>query len=142
MTETPASESCIFCRIVKDELPGVRVYEDTDILVFLDINPVAPGHSLVITKGHYPTLLDMPGHLGGPVIAALGKVGRAVMAATGAEGFNCLQNNFAASGQMVFHTHWHVIPRFEGDGLTHWPHRPYADAASMQSVAAAIGLHI
>ena len=134
----PVSENCIFCRIVKGELPGTRVYEDDDVLAFLDINPISPGHSLVIPKGHFETLLDLPEELGAKMAPALARIGRAVMAATGADGFNCLQNNFAASGQIVFHSHWHVIPRFEGDGLTQWPHKTTTDPAAMQALAESI----
>ncbi len=134
----PVSDSCIFCRIVKGELPSTRVYEDADILAFLDINPVASGHTLVIPKGHYETLLDVPEEIGAKIVPVLSRVGRAVMTAVGAGGFNCLQNNFAASGQIVFHAHWHVIPRFERDGLRHWPHKPGGDAAVMEYVAKAI----
>ncbi len=142
MVDAPVSESCIFCRIVKGDLPGTRVYEDDRVLAFLDINPVSRGHTLVIPKGHYATLLDMPEELARPLLAAMARVGRALMGGAGAGGFNCLQNNFSPSGQLVHHTHWHIIPRFEGDGLTHWPHRPYADATSMQAVAEAIRNHI
>lgn len=134
----PVSENCIFCRIVKGELPSVRVYEDDEILAFLDINPVSKGHVLVIPRAHYETLLDIPDDLGAKVLPALARIGRAVMKATGADGFNCLQNNFAASGQIVFHSHWHVIPRFKGDGLTHWPQKANIDAAEMQTVAESI----
>ena len=135
---SPVSDSCLFCRIVKGEIPGTRVYEDADVLAFLDINPIALGHTLVIPKGHYETLLDIPDELGAKMVPALARIGGAVMAATRADGFNCLQNNFAASGQVVFHSHWHVIPRFDGDGLKHWPHKSNIDAAEMQAVAEAI----
>lgn len=134
----PVADDCIFCRIIKGEIPSTRVYEDDDVLAFLDINPVMSGHSLVIPKGHYETLLDIPEDLAARILPALARVGRAAMNATKADGFNCLQNNFAASGQVVFHSHWHIIPRFEGDGLRHWPHKTTVDAAAMQAVAEAI----
>ena len=134
----PVSETCIFCRIVRGELPCTKVYEDGDILAFLDIGPISSGHTLVIPKGHYATLLDIPEDLAAKFMPALSRVGKAVMTATKADGFNCLQNNFAASGQIVFHSHWHVIPRFEGDGLKQWPHNAKIDVASMQAVAEAI----
>lgn len=134
-TENHSIEDCIFCRIIAGKIPSTRIYEDDAVLAFLDISPVAPGHSLVVPKAHYATLPDIPLELGGFVMNALSLLGKAVMAATGAGGFNCLQNNFSAAGQVVFHVHWHVIPRFAGDGLTHWPHAPYADAESMNSVA-------
>ena len=136
MTAQPAD--CIFCRIIKGELPCLRVYENDDVLAFLDINPIAAGHTLLIPKKHHTTLTDMPQDTGPVVMAALAHVGKAVMAATGADGFNCLQNNFAAAGQMVFHSHWHIIPRHNGDGLTHWPHKPGVDSETMQRTAEAI----
>ena len=138
MTGFPVSESCIFCRIVKGDIPGTRVYEDDAVFAFLDINPVSKGHLLVIPKGHYETLLDVPESVGAKMLPVLAKLGKAVMAATGAQGFNCLQNNFAASGQIVFHSHWHVIPRFEGDGLNQWPHNTSIDAKAHEAIAAAI----
>lgn len=133
--ENRSIDDCIFCRIIADEIPSTRVYEDDAVLAFLDISPVAPGHSLVVPKAHYATMADMPFELGGPVMNALSLIGRAVMAATGAGGFNCMQNNFSAAGQVVFHVHWHIIPRFAGDGLSHWPHAPYADTEAMSSIA-------
>ena len=134
----PEVASCIFCRIVRGDLPSERLYEDGHVLAFLDINPVSRGHLLVIPKKHYETLLDVPEEMDARLGAVLRRLGRAVMEATGATGFNCLQNNFAASGQMVFHSHWHIIPRFSGDGLTHWPHNRSIDAAAREAIAEAI----
>ena len=134
----PVSDSCVFCRIVKGELPSARVYENGDILAFLDVNPISRGHTLVIPKGHYETLLDIPEELGAEIIPVLARVGKALLAATGANGFNCLQNNFAAAGQIVFHSHWHVIPRVRGDGLAQWPHNAKSDATDREALAEAI----
>lgn len=134
----PVSAECVFCRIIQGEIPGIRVYEDACSLAFLDINPVSSGHALVIPKGHYETLLDIPDDLAAKLMPVLARVGKAVMAATGADGFNCLQNNFAAAGQIVFHSHWHVIPRFTGDGLAQWPHKMGVDSDALQAVAEAI----
>lgn len=134
----PVSDSCIFCRIIKGEIPGTRVYEDDAVLAFLDINPISPGHTLVIPKEHYETLVDLPDETGAKIFPVLSRLGKAVMAAMKADGFNCLQNNFAAAGQIVFHSHWHVIPRFEGDGLVQWPHKANVDAAEMRKIAEAI----
>ena len=134
----PVSDSCVFCRIVKGDLPCSKVYEDDDVLAFLDINPISFGHTLVIPKGHYATLLDVPDSLGSKMVPLLARLGRAVMKAVNADGFNCLQNNFAASGQIVFHSHWHIIPRLEDDGLKQWPHNANIDAAAMNAVAESI----
>lgn len=138
MAALPVSDSCIFCRIVKGGLPSTRVYEDDAAMAFLDVNPISRGHTLVVPKGHYATLLDLPEDISRKMLPVLTRIGKAVMAATGAGGFNCLQNNFAAAGQVVFHSHWHVIPRFEGDGLIQWPHKAQLDAAAREAVAEAI----
>lgn len=136
--ERPVDESCLFCKIIAGSIPCVRVLETDDILAFLDISPCAKGHTLVVPKGHYPTLLDFPSELGTPLLDALRRVGNAVMEATGAGGFNCLQNNFAPAGQMVFHSHWHIVPRFEKDGIPDWPGTPYANPDEMEQLAQSI----
>ncbi|KHK02952.1 HIT family protein [Desulfovibrio sp. TomC] len=129
---------CIFCKIVKGEIPCAKVYEDGQVLAFLDIAPVTPGHVLVIPKAHHADLFALPDSLGAALLAAQKRVGRAVMAAVGASGLNVQQNNAASAGQVVFHAHYHLIPRREGDGLRLWPGTPYADAAGMAAVAAAV----
>ena len=129
---------CLFCKIAAGEIPCAKVYEDEHILAFLDIHPIAKGHTLVLPKAHCPTLLDVPDSEGEYLIGALRRVAKAVQQECGADGFNCIQNNFAAAGQMVFHSHWHIIPRFENDGLPDWPGSPYPDSQEMQSLARSI----
>ena len=138
--ETPKAMSemdCIFCKIVKGDIPCARLYETEHVLAFLDVAPVAPGHALVIPKVHYPTLFDLPEELGGRLFAALAPVARAVMAATQATGVNVQMNNYESAGQVVFHAHLHLIPRRAGDGLALWPGHPYSDGAAMQALARA-----
>ena len=137
-----SEQDCVFCRIVQGEIPCARVYEDDAVLAFLDLGPVRPGHTLLVPKIHHATLLELPEEVGPALIAGLKKVGRAVMAATGATGFHVLQNNFPPAGQTVFHVHWHIIPREDGDGLTMWPQGTYPDSASMQKTAAAIAARL
>jgi len=134
----PVDENCLFCKIVAGSIPCAKIYEDDDILAFLDINPTARGHSLVVPKGHYPTLLELPADEGPALVNAMRLVAKAVMQECGADGFNCIQNNFSAAGQMVFHSHWHVIPRFENDGLPDWAGKPYANADDMHMLAKAV----
>jgi histidine triad (HIT) family protein len=134
----PVDEECLFCRIIAGALPCARVYEDDGVLAFLDINPVRPGHTLVVLKGHYPTLLDVPLHEAGGLLAALKVVAAALRAEVRAGGFHCLQNNFSVAGQTVFHAHWHLIPRAEHDGLELWAGSPYADGAEMRRLAEAL----
>ncbi|BAH73719.1 HIT family protein [Solidesulfovibrio magneticus] len=129
---------CIFCKIVKGEIPCAKLYEDELTLAFLDIAPVAPGHALVIPKAHHPDLFALPVELGAALLAAQQRVGRAVMAAMGATGLNVQQNNAQSAGQMVFHAHYHLIPRREGDGLALWPGTPYPAAAAVAAVAEAV----
>jgi len=104
------SEKCIFCRIVRGELPSNRVYEDEDYIAFLDINPYSKGHTLVCPKRHGETLWDMGEDEIGGLFAAASKVSRAIVEATGSDGFRILQNNGEAANQVVGHVHVHVIP--------------------------------
>ena len=131
-----ADESCIFCRIAKGDIPCAKVYEDDTVLAFLDLAPASHGHTLVIPKEHYPNIMEVPSELGSAVFSALSRVSAAVMSATGAAGINVIQNNGVAAGQTVFHIHWHIIPRFEGDDFSLWTPGSYPDAAAMQEMAA------
>jgi len=129
---------CIFCKIVAGEIPCAKVFESETCLAFLDIAPVNAGHALVLPKGHYPTLMDIPVEMGGDVLQALSIVGKAVMEATGADGLNLMQNNYEAAGQLVHHAHYHLIPRFSDDGLRLWEQTPYKDPDEMKRLAAEI----
>ncbi|MDL2216625.1 HIT family protein [Desulfovibrio sp. OttesenSCG-928-M14] len=138
----PMDASCLFCKIIAGELPCARVYEDNAILAFLDINPISRGHTLVVPKGHYPTLLDFPDSEGEALVRAMRLVAAALHETLQSDGFNCLQNNFGPAGQMIFHAHWHLIPRYEGDGLTHWPGGKYKDNDDMRQLALDINQRI
>lgn len=134
----PVSDDCLFCKIIAGQIPSARVYEDDAVVAFLDINPIAKGHTLVVPKGHYPTLLDLPASEGEALLRALRLVAAAVFKQTAAGGFNIIQNNFGPAGQVVFHSHWHVIPRFTDDGLADWPGGAYKDTVEMQELARAV----
>ncbi|HUT35691.1 MAG TPA: HIT family protein [Planctomycetota bacterium] len=110
--------NCIFCKILAGQIPSERVYEDEQAVAFLDINPVAPGHTLLVPRAHHANLLETPHEVLSALLAAAPRVARAVMEATGAEGFNFVQFNGACSGQVVFHLHFHIIPRRPGDGVS------------------------
>ncbi|MDR2488469.1 MAG: HIT family protein [Desulfovibrio sp.] len=135
-------ESCIFCKIIAGDIPCARVYEDERIFAFLDINPIVAGHTLVAFKAHYPTLLDAPADEGKALLEAVKKVAGALLGVTKAGGFNCIQNNFRCAGQTVFHSHWHIVPRFDNDGLPDWPGGKYDDTSTMQELARVISTHI
>lgn len=118
---------CLFCKIVAGEIPSHTVYEDADTMAFLDIHPNNPGHSLVIPKRHSENLYDMDDHALAAVMRAVQKVARAIKAAVQADGVNIAMNNETAAGQVIFHPHMHVIPRFAEDGYKHWPQRTYKE---------------
>ncbi|KUJ96971.1 MAG: Histidine triad (HIT) protein [Desulfonauticus sp. 38_4375] len=128
-------EKCIFCEIVAENIPCTKIYESENILAFLDIAPVNPGHTLVIPKQHYPTLLDLPPALGQELLEALQKVAKAIKEGLQADGINLGMNNYRAAGQLVFHAHFHLIPRYEKDGLTLWPQQKYESETKMQEIA-------
>ena len=108
---------CIFCRIIRKELPCSAVFEDDAMLAFVDIGPLAEGHLLAIPKQHYAKVSDVPAEVMAAVAAHLPRLGRALKAVTGAAGFNVLVNEGKVAGQEVGHVHFHLIPRGAGDGL-------------------------
>jgi histidine triad (HIT) family protein len=109
---------CIFCKIVKGEIPSTKLFENESVLSFLDIMPAAKGHALVIPKKHYATLLDVPPEELKEVMEAVQKVAAAVMnSVESAEGFNVIQSNKEVAGQVIPHVHFHIIPRGKEDNL-------------------------
>ena len=120
-------DDCIFCRIVKGEIPCSKIYENEKVIAFLDIAPVNKGHALVVPKEHYKDLLEVPNEVMGEITKAAKKVAKAAVKAVGADGFNIGQNNGKAAGQVVTHFHLHIIPRFENDGLVPWPQKKYEE---------------
>jgi len=114
-------KNCIFCKIVTRELPCYKIYEDKNFLAFLDIQPISKGHTLIIPKKHYNTFLETPVEILSAMTSIIHKVGQSILKTTGADGLNFGLNNGAAAGQIIMHTHFHIIPRFNGDGLHTWP---------------------
>jgi histidine triad (HIT) family protein len=118
---------CPFCQIARHQAPAQIVYEDDRTVAFLDINPVSRGHTLVIPKGHYPDLFELsPGDWQAVALTAQ-RVAKAIKAGLGAEGLNLLQSNGPVAGQVVFHFHLHLIPRYRGDGLRLGHRSPYRE---------------
>lgn len=118
--------NCIFCKIVNKEIPSAIFYETNEILAFLNINPVNPGHFLILPKKHSVNILDTDDHLLADMAVAVKKLAPIVMKLVDAPAFNLEVNNGAESGQVIFHAHWHVTPRFATDGLEHWHGQPAA----------------
>lgn len=122
----------LFLKIIKGEIPSHIVYEDAHTFAFLDINPVNPGHTLVVPKEQYENIYDIPEDLWCALMSTVKKLAPAIKTATRADGINIEMNNGSAAGQMVFHTHIHIVPRYKNDGFTHWPGTPYKDKEAEQ----------
>ncbi|MDQ7814858.1 MAG: HIT family protein [Patescibacteria group bacterium] len=118
-------DDCLFCKIVSKEIPSTPVYEDERLYAFLDINPVNPGHVLITPKRHSTNLMDAPEEDVGSIIKLAKKIAQALTKG-GAAGINLEMNNGSVAGQVIPHTHLHVVPRTVDDGLKHWPGKEYA----------------
>ena len=105
---------CIFCKIASKEIESFVVYEDDKIVAFLDIRPVSRGHTLVIPKEHYESILDMPIELAKDLTKAI-QIVCEKLKRLGAEGFNIITNINKIAGQEIMHAHVHVIPRYSGE---------------------------
>ena len=112
--------SCLFCRIIAGEIPAQKVYEDKHILAFLDIHPVNIGHTLVIPKTHHANIYETEDVTLAQMMAVVKKLSIAIKSALNADGINIEMNNDPVAGQIIFHSHIHIVPRFEGDGFRHW----------------------
>jgi len=120
------ADDCIFCKIIKGDIPAHKVYEDDRVLAFLDIGPVSEGHCLLVPKDHYDRLEDCPADTIAALGSKMGRIAKAIIAATDAEGCNVLNNNGRCAGQLVGHVHFHIIPRRTGDGIfIPWPSKEY-----------------
>ena len=127
---------CIFCKIIAGQIPSIKLYEDADVLAFMDIGPIVKGHALVIPKTHTENIVQTPAETLARVIAVARRIAQAQLEGLGADGVNIHQANGPAAGQVVPHFHVHVVPRFKHDGH-HWnwtPH-PYADMSEAAALA-------
>ena len=129
---------CIFCAIVAGDIPATIVYEDEDVLAFMDIAPINPGHTLIIPKQHYRNIYDIPAEVGGKIMQTAVSLAKAIRKALNTDGLNLVQSNEAAGFQTVFHFHLHLIPRWEGDPIR-LPWRPKeGDMEEIGNIAAKI----
>lgn len=110
--------SCIFCKIINGEIPASKVYENEDVLAFLDLSQVTKGHTLVIPKEHEANIFELQEETASKLFQNIPKIARAIEKAFNPIGLNLLNNNGESAGQSVFHYHVHLIPRYgEGDGF-------------------------
>ncbi|MCO5567287.1 hypothetical protein L7F22_020977 [Adiantum nelumboides] len=111
------AEDCVFCLIIQGQSPAFKLYEDDMCVCILDVHPLSHGHSLLIPKTHFPSLELTPPEVAAAMCATVPLISMAVMQATNCDSFNLLVNSGKAAGQVVFHTHFHIIPRRMGDNL-------------------------
>ena len=111
----PLVKECVFCKIIRGEIPCCKVYEDDLILAFLDIAPFNIGHTVIIPKDHQNSITTLDEIYANRIIKMAPKIGVALMRTINAEGFNLFLNNGSVAGQTVWHCHMHVLPRFAGD---------------------------
>jgi histidine triad (HIT) family protein len=138
------AEDCVFCDIIERDAPADIVYEDQHSIAFLDIYPLNPGHTLVVSKKHYATLDEMPPEEVGLLFSTVAKVMKGVKEAVAADGINIGQSNGTAASQDVFHVHVHIIPRFSQDspaGDT-FPDRKKIEREKMTKLGRKIKSHV
>ena len=111
-------EDCIFCKIIKGDIPSFTIYEDELFKVILDRFPARPGHALIIPKMHYKDIFELPQEVAEALYPLAKEMAIKIREAVGAEGMNIVQNNGEVAGQSVYHFHLHLVPRNAGDGVT------------------------
>ncbi len=135
-------QDCIFCKIVAGEIPSFKVYEDNDVLAFLDIKPATKGHTLVIPKQHFENVFDVSEEALQKVAVVAKKLSAKIKNVLSADGIRLSQSNGKAAGQDVMHFHLHIIPRYENDGLPNNPtltlQLPQADFEELKKLAGQI----
>jgi histidine triad (HIT) family protein len=137
-------EECIFCKIIKGDVPCFKIFEDEGVLVFLDIKPATKGHALVIPKQHAENIFEVSdGQLEKIAIVAK-RVSKRIQHALGADGIRLSQSNGRAAGQEIMHFHLHIIPRYLDDGLSNNPtltmQFPQADIKELEKVLGKINI--
>ncbi len=110
-------EDCLFCKIAREEIPSRKVFENDSTLAFLDIRPMTKGHTIVILKNHYETLADISNEDITNLFQSVKKVAQLLYNNLNIEGYNIVMNNYEAAGQVIKHSHVHIIPRNKRDGL-------------------------
>jgi len=138
----PSTGHCIFCDLIRGAAEVSICYEDATAIAFLDIQPVNPGHVLVVPREHYETLQDIPGHVGLHLYQVATRLIPVVQTAAGASDMNIVVNSGHAAGQNVMHYHIHLIPRRDGDGFDvplPFPASEMPNRQQLDAMAARIG---
>lgn len=127
----------MFCRIARGEEHASCIYEDKDVMAFLDTRPVNEGHTLVVSRKHYENMFEIPDETLGNLFKIVKKVAVAIVKSEKADGIRIVQNNGRAAQQLIFHFHVHIIPEYEGQKL--YRLRETRERNELENVAAKIG---
>ncbi len=120
-------KNCIFCKIVKDEIPSEKIYENETFLAFLDISPVSKGHLLIIPKKHFENIYDIKDSYLKEIISVAKIIAESLKKSLNTSGVNILHASGIDAQQSVFHFHIHLIPRYKDDKLDIWPKSDYKE---------------
>jgi histidine triad (HIT) family protein len=142
MNEKSQESKCLFCQFATGKIPTQKVYEDDFSLAFLDISPINKGHLLLIPKEHYANIHEIPQELFSKLAINIKKLATVVKETVSADGINIGMNNGEAAGQVIFHAHIHIIPRFDGDGYEHWKSQITYKDDEMKTLAEKISKNI
>ncbi len=139
----PYDPDNIFAKILRDEIPSVKVWEDDDILAFMDVFPQSEGHVLIISKTSTArNLLEIEPEALARVVAATQRTAKAIEAALKPDGFSIFQYNGEAGGQTVFHLHFHIVPRWADRAMKGHGHAPMAETETLKALAARIAAEL
>ncbi len=111
------NETCLFCKIIRGEIPCYKVYEDDDVLAFLDLNALTEGHTLIIPKKHYDNIFDIPEETLANISKVAKKLSIMYKEKLNCDGINIINANDKSAHQSIFHYHMHIIPRKNNDGI-------------------------
>ncbi|MAH42294.1 HIT family protein [archaeon] len=129
-----SEEDCLFCKIVRGDIPSKKVYEDSETLAILDINPASEGHVLVMPKKHSETLFEVDKEDLKAAISTVQKVSMKIKETLNPDGLNVVQNNGEQAGQVIAHTHFHVVPRYKDDKIIIGFPRDQTDEAKLDEI--------
>ncbi len=133
-------DNCIFCKIIKGEIPSASLYEDADFKAIMDISPAAKGHVIILSKRHAANLYELDDETASRAILVARKLAKAIAEELQCDGINLLQNNGEAAGQTIFHFHIHLIPRYRGDQVRMtWVHGAYEEGEAAALAATIAG---
>ena len=126
---------CIFCKIINEDIPGYKVYEDDKVVAFFDILPISPGHIIIAPKNHVADLENLEEEDLMAMTSAVKKIGKAVLEGLDVKGYSVFLDNKSAANQHVPHVHFHLVPRAEGDGLERWPSSGYGEGEAEECLS-------